>query len=123
MITANIVVIGAFAGYAGGGGLSNSTYSNFVRDKGWGMGSTSARSQRHRPARLAQPRGQGLPGQRHNTPPLVEAVAVSAAGPGRGVGPRVLHGDGPAGLAVSGVRPLLNIHRGKARMVSVAHHG
>jgi hypothetical protein len=36
----NIAVIGAFAGYAGGGGLSNATYSNFVRDKGWGMGST-----------------------------------------------------------------------------------
>lgn len=35
----NIAVLGAFAGYAGGGGLSNSTYSNFVRDKGWGMGS------------------------------------------------------------------------------------
>ncbi len=34
-----IAVLGAFAGYAGGGGLSNSTYSNFVRDKGWGMGS------------------------------------------------------------------------------------
>lgn len=37
--TASIVVLGAFAGYAGGGGLANSTYSNFVRDKGWGMGS------------------------------------------------------------------------------------
>ncbi|WP_165235664.1 Nramp family divalent metal transporter [Aquisphaera insulae] len=36
--TASIVVLGAFAGYAGGGGLANSTYSNFVRDKGWGMG-------------------------------------------------------------------------------------
>ena len=36
---ANIAIVGAFAGYAGGGGLSNSTYSNFVRDKGWGMGS------------------------------------------------------------------------------------
>ncbi len=36
---ANIALVGAFAGYAGGGGLSNSTYSNFVRDKGWGMGS------------------------------------------------------------------------------------
>ncbi|HET6425765.1 MAG TPA: Nramp family divalent metal transporter [Planctomycetaceae bacterium] len=36
---ANIAFLGAFAGYAGGGGLSNSTYSNFVRDKGWGMGS------------------------------------------------------------------------------------
>lgn len=35
---ANIVMLGAFTGYAGGGGLSNSTYSNFVRDKGWGMG-------------------------------------------------------------------------------------
>lgn len=35
----NIAVLAAFAGYAGGGGLSNSTYSNFVRDKGWGMGS------------------------------------------------------------------------------------
>jgi hypothetical protein len=35
----SIAVLGAFAGYAGGGGLSNSTYSNFVRDKGWGMGS------------------------------------------------------------------------------------
>ena len=34
-----IALLGAFAGYAGGGGLVNSTYSNFVRDKGWGMGS------------------------------------------------------------------------------------
>ena len=34
----NIAVLGAFAGYAGGGGLANSTYSNYVRDKGWGMG-------------------------------------------------------------------------------------
>ncbi len=36
--TSGLVVLGAFAGYAGGGGLANSTYSNFVRDKGWGMG-------------------------------------------------------------------------------------
>ena len=36
---ANIAILGAFAGYAGGGGLANSTYSNYVRDKGWGMGS------------------------------------------------------------------------------------
>lgn len=36
--TASFVMLGAFAGYAGGGGLANSTYSNFVRDKGWGMG-------------------------------------------------------------------------------------
>lgn len=36
--SSSIVVLGAFAGYAGGGGLSNSTYSNYVRDKGWGMG-------------------------------------------------------------------------------------
>lgn len=35
---ANIAVLAAFAGYAGGGGMANSTYSNFVRDKGWGMG-------------------------------------------------------------------------------------
>jgi Mn2+/Fe2+ NRAMP family transporter len=35
---ASIATLGAFAGYAGGGGLSNSAYSNFVRDKGWGMG-------------------------------------------------------------------------------------
>lgn len=34
----SIAMLGAFAGYAGGGGLANSTYSNFVRDKGWGMG-------------------------------------------------------------------------------------
>ncbi|MBC7853659.1 MAG: Nramp family divalent metal transporter [Pirellulaceae bacterium] len=34
----NIATIGAFAGYAGGGGLANSTYSNYCRDKGWGMG-------------------------------------------------------------------------------------
>ena len=35
----SVLMLGAFAGYAGGGGMSNSTYSNFVRDKGWGMGS------------------------------------------------------------------------------------
>jgi hypothetical protein len=34
----HVAVIGAFAGYAGGGGLSNAAYGNFVRDKGWGMG-------------------------------------------------------------------------------------
>ena len=34
-----IALLGAFAGFAGGGGLGNSTYSNYVRDKGWGMGS------------------------------------------------------------------------------------
>jgi hypothetical protein len=34
-----IGVIAAFAGVAGGGGLGNSMYSNYVRDKGWGMGS------------------------------------------------------------------------------------
>lgn len=39
MSTTSLIVLGAFAGYAGGGGLANSTYSNFVRDKGWGMGS------------------------------------------------------------------------------------
>ena len=35
----SVALLGAFAGYAGGGGLSNATYGNFVRDKGWGMGS------------------------------------------------------------------------------------
>ncbi|MCH8840068.1 MAG: Nramp family divalent metal transporter [Planctomycetes bacterium] len=30
---------GRHPGFAGGGGLSNSMYSNYVRDKGWGMGS------------------------------------------------------------------------------------
>jgi len=34
-----IAVFAAFAGVAGGGGLGNSMYSNYVRDKGWGMGS------------------------------------------------------------------------------------
>src|SRR5262249_11543345 len=32
-------VIAGFAAVAGGGGLGNSLYSNYVRDKGWGMGS------------------------------------------------------------------------------------
>ena len=35
---AEVAVIGAFVGFAGGGGLGNSMYSNYVRDKGWGMG-------------------------------------------------------------------------------------
>ena len=34
-----IALLGAFAGFAGGGGLGNATYSNYVRDKGWGVGS------------------------------------------------------------------------------------
>ena len=33
-----IAAIGAFIGYAGGGGLGNSLYGNYVRDKGWGNG-------------------------------------------------------------------------------------
>jgi hypothetical protein len=36
---AGIATIAGFAGVAGGGGLGNSMYSNYVRDKGWGMGS------------------------------------------------------------------------------------
>lgn len=39
LLLTQIALIGAFAGYAGGGGLGNSTYSNYCRDKGWGMGS------------------------------------------------------------------------------------
>jgi hypothetical protein len=39
LMLSQIALLGAFAGYAGGGGLANSTYSNYVRDKGWGMGS------------------------------------------------------------------------------------
>ena len=39
LMLTQIALLGAFAGFAGGGGLSNSTYSNYVRDKGWGMGS------------------------------------------------------------------------------------
>ena len=35
----SIAIISAFAGYAGGGGLGNSLYSNYIRDQGWGMGS------------------------------------------------------------------------------------
>ena len=33
-----MAAIGAFIGYAGGGGLGNSLYGNYVRDKGWGNG-------------------------------------------------------------------------------------
>lgn len=32
-------MIAGFAAYAGAGGLSNATFSNYARDKGWGMGS------------------------------------------------------------------------------------
>jgi hypothetical protein len=32
-------LIAGFAAYAGAGGLSNATFSNYARDKGWGMGS------------------------------------------------------------------------------------
>ena len=35
----HVSVLAAFAAVAGGGGLGNSLYSNYVRDKGWGMGS------------------------------------------------------------------------------------
>lgn len=35
-----MLVIGAFIAYAGLGGLGNATLSNYVRDKGWGMGQT-----------------------------------------------------------------------------------
>lgn len=35
----HVSVLAAFAAVAGGGGLNNSLYSNYVRDKGWGMGS------------------------------------------------------------------------------------
>jgi hypothetical protein len=38
LLLTQIALLGAFVGYAGGGGLSNATYSNYCRDKGWGMG-------------------------------------------------------------------------------------
>ncbi len=37
---ADWVLLGAFAAYAGAGGVSNGFVTNWVRDKGWGMGST-----------------------------------------------------------------------------------
>ena len=38
LLLTQIALLGAFIGYAGGGGLGNATYSNYCRDKGWGMG-------------------------------------------------------------------------------------
>ena len=35
----NWLLLGAFAAYAGSGGLGNVTITNYVRDKGWGMSS------------------------------------------------------------------------------------
>lgn len=35
---ATIILLGALAGYAGAGGLNNTTISNYYRDKGFGMG-------------------------------------------------------------------------------------
>ena len=39
LLLTQIALLAAFAATAGGGGLGNSLYSNYVRDKGWGMGS------------------------------------------------------------------------------------
>ncbi|MBI3466302.1 MAG: Nramp family divalent metal transporter, partial [Planctomycetes bacterium] len=36
----NWAMLAAFAGIAGAGGLSNTLFSNYARDKGWGMGKT-----------------------------------------------------------------------------------
>jgi len=35
----DFLIVGAFVAYAGLGGFGNATISNYVRDKGWGMGS------------------------------------------------------------------------------------
>ena len=94
-------------------GWRNSTYSNFVRDKGWGMGSkvgaipsaiggatsrsaTSARSFRSTPRTSRRWRGWW----RYI---LTDQVLVWAPG--------LLHGDGAAGLAVARVRALFDAHR------------
>ncbi|MFN7919815.1 MAG: Nramp family divalent metal transporter [Bryobacteraceae bacterium] len=37
----NWATLAAFAAVAGAGGLTNSAFSNYARDKGWGMGSTT----------------------------------------------------------------------------------
>jgi hypothetical protein len=39
-VGADLFLLGAFAAYAGGGGVANLTLSNWARDKGYGMGST-----------------------------------------------------------------------------------
>jgi hypothetical protein len=38
-VTLDWATLAAFAAIAGNGGLTNSSFSNYVRDKGWGMGS------------------------------------------------------------------------------------
>ena len=50
-----IALLGAFAGYAGGGGLSNSTYSNYCRDKGYLPADYLEREANHRESILELP--------------------------------------------------------------------
>ena len=121
----NIAVIGAFAGYAGGGGLSNSTYSNFVRDKGWGMGSVvGAIPERDwGPARHAQPRGQGIRHQRDESGSLEDVVALRPGGSNLCLGARMLHGHGIARPALIRVCAVFRAHRRQVRVGTIPDHG
>ena len=113
VLTTSIAVLGAFAGYAGGGGLANSTYSNFVRDKGWGMGSQVG----------AIPSAVG--GTQHHAQPRRQGVCVDhernlrrwrgwwryiLTDQLRRLGAGLLHGHGAAGPDVDAVRPALDGH-------------
>ena len=84
-------MLGAFAGYAGGGGLANATYSNFVRDKGWGMGSTVGAI----PSAVGghnisfKPPGQGFRHHAAKSRTLAWLVALYPDGPGVRLGAQV----------------------------------
>ncbi|HMO84639.1 MAG TPA: Nramp family divalent metal transporter [Lacipirellulaceae bacterium] len=63
-----MAVIGGFIGFAGGGGLGNSLYGNYVRDKGWGNGANVGAippAFGGRPVPLGH-RGKGLPATAEN---------------------------------------------------------
>lgn len=62
LFLAQIALLGAFAGYAGGGGLGNSTYSNFRPRQRVGHGQSGGRDPQRRwwPKNHAQPHRQGL---------------------------------------------------------------
>ena len=71
------LLLGAFAAFAGSGGLGNITITNYVRDKGWGMSKTRWRHtvDNRRAEGDAVASRQGVPhhpGKRETIPRMVE---------------------------------------------------
>ncbi|MFO1019879.1 MAG: Nramp family divalent metal transporter [Planctomycetales bacterium] len=119
----NIAVLGAFAGYAGGGGLANATYSNFIRDKGWGMGSqVGAIPSAVGGTNISLSHVGKVFAITHNSLARWRLVALYPRRSNRRLGSRLFHGHGAPRTPVAPILTLFRTPGGQTRLGTIPHH-